>query len=64
MNETKKQKTPGSVFIVADIEGVSGVYDKRQCIPNTPEWREARDLITADVNAAIRGARAGPRGLL
>ncbi len=43
---------------MADIEGVSGVYDKRQCIPNTPEWREARDLITADVNAAIRGARA------
>ncbi len=58
VKRTKAQKPPLSAFIVADIEGVSGVYDKRQCIPNSPEWWETRDLITADINAAIRGCRA------
>ncbi|MCP4687633.1 MAG: M55 family metallopeptidase [Desulfobacterales bacterium] len=58
MKKNKKSKVPRSVFIVVDIEGVSGVYDKRQCIPDSPEWWKARDLITADINAAIRGARA------
>lgn len=48
---------PKSALILADIEGIIGVYDKKQCTPNTPEWTEARNLITADVNSAVRGLR-------
>lgn len=58
MNNVKRPKAPGSVFIVADIEGVSGVHEKRQCVPNSPGWGETRSLVTEDINAAIRGARS------
>lgn len=47
-----------SALILADIEGIVGVYRKRQCKPGTAEWRTARDLMTADVNAAVRGLRS------
>ncbi|TWI65768.1 D-amino peptidase [Desulfobotulus alkaliphilus] len=46
-----------SVLVLADIEGITGVYEKAQCKPHTPEWREARHLITADVSAAIAGLK-------
>ncbi len=53
---------PGSVLILADIEGAVGVNRKRQCKPHTGEWRKARLMLTEDVNAAIRGVRrAGAR---
>jgi len=49
------------VFISADIEGVTGVVTWHQC--GTPsgehyDWPFARRMMTHDVNAAIRGARA------
>lgn len=49
------------VFISADIEGVTGVVSWSQCgRPNADhyDYRWARERMTADVNAAIRGARA------
>lgn len=49
------------VYISADIEGVSGLVAWSQCGgPNaqTYDWAFARERMTADVNAAIRGARA------
>jgi len=48
------------LFISADIEGVAGVVDWDQCGPEDgPSWQEARELMTAEVNAAIEGALAG-----
>lgn len=44
-----------SALILADIEGIAGVCEKRQCTPYTPEWQKARNLITEDVNAAVLG---------
>ncbi|MCW7752595.1 M55 family metallopeptidase [Desulfobotulus sp. H1] len=49
--------TPKSALILADIEGITGVYEKKQCKPLTAEWQEARNLITADVSAAIAGLK-------
>lgn len=49
------------VYISADIEGCSGLVAWSQCGgPNaqTYDWAYARERMTADVNAAIRGARA------
>lgn len=50
------------VFISADIEGVTGLVSWSQC--GRPDGQHydyawARERMTADVNAAIRGARAG-----
>ncbi|SCX92603.1 M55 family metallopeptidase [Desulfoluna spongiiphila] len=42
-------------LILADIEGIIGVYDKAQCTPGADAWRQARHLLTDDVNAAARG---------
>jgi len=51
------------VLIMSDLEGVSGVDDHRQIYADIAEHRElykrARNLITEDVNAAIRGLRMG-----
>ncbi|MFM9872070.1 MAG: M55 family metallopeptidase [Fimbriimonadaceae bacterium] len=50
------------VYISADIEGVTGVVTWGQCgAPNSDhyDWAFARRMMTHDVNAAIRGARAG-----
>lgn len=50
------------VYISADIEGCSGVVTWRQCggpDGTHPDWAFARRMMTHDVNAAIRGARAG-----
>lgn len=51
-----------SVYISADIEGCTGVVNWKQC--GSPDgscfdWAFARRMMTHDVNAAIRGARAG-----
>jgi D-amino peptidase len=49
------------VFISADIEGVTGVVSWSQCGRPDGEhydFRWARERMTGDVNAAIRGARA------
>ncbi len=57
MKTNKIIQVPKSALIMADIEGIAGVYDKQQCKPGTQAWRMARDLITADVNSAIQGLR-------
>ncbi|MFI5385202.1 MAG: M55 family metallopeptidase [Fimbriimonadales bacterium] len=49
------------VFISADIEGVTGVVTWHQCGTQSSDhydWPFARRMMTHDVNAAIRGARA------
>ena len=46
------------IFISADIEGVSGVATNVQLKKND-EYQRFRKLMTADVNAAIRGAFNG-----
>jgi len=45
----------GKALILADIEGIIGVHQKAQCTPGRTEWKEARHLITKDVNAAAQG---------
>lgn len=50
------------VYLSADIEGITGLVSWAQCgRPNSDhfDYRWARERMTADVNAAIRGAKAG-----
>jgi D-amino peptidase len=47
------------ILIAADMEGITGVVHWDQVTPDHPEYSRFRKLMTADVNAAIRGAFAG-----
>jgi D-amino peptidase len=47
------------VFISADMEGISGISGPDQLNAAGSEYGRSRKLMAEDVNAAIRGARAG-----
>ena len=47
------------VFIVSDMEGVSGIVRWNQVNAGQGLYEEGRRLYTEEINAAIRGARAG-----
>ncbi len=47
------------VFISCDMEGVAGVVDWSQCRPGGHGYDAACELMLAEVNAAIEGAKAG-----
>ena len=46
------------VFIVSDLEGVSGVTNPGQIVGGSPMYEESRRLYTEEMNAAVRGAKA------
>ncbi|MEA3344717.1 MAG: M55 family metallopeptidase [Chloroflexota bacterium] len=47
------------IYIMTDMEGISGGREPFQCDPEHPEWQRARRLLVGDVNAAIAGAFDG-----
>src|SRR3954453_19356265 len=51
------QQRPLKVYISADMEGISGVASADQLSPASFEYAQARQWMTADVLAAIQGAR-------
>jgi D-amino peptidase len=54
-------QTSKKVFIITDMEGVSGIYDSDlQVQPfQSPRWEESHKLLTGEVNAAVEGLLAG-----
>jgi len=46
------------IYISADLEGISGVTRPEDLAPPGPRYPDARRWMTADVNAAVAGARA------
>ena len=47
------------VLIMSDMEGVSGIVVWEQVNGGAPMYEEGRKLYTEEINAAVRGARAG-----
>jgi D-amino peptidase len=47
------------VFLSTDMEGTAGVVDWEQCVGDGPQAAAGRQLLLAEVNAAIEGATAG-----
>lgn len=48
------------IYIVTDLEGISGVYKFAQTREtNTPEAKQAREFFMGDLAAVVRGLRAG-----
>lgn len=46
------------ILIAADMEGISGVINWDQTDPAHPEYQRFRHIMTAEVNAAVRGVLA------
>ena len=44
------------ILVAADMEGITGVVNWEQVTPGHPEYARFRRLMTADVNAAVKGA--------
>ena len=47
------------VHIISDMEGVSGIVKPEQTSGGDPMYDEGRTLYTEEINAAVRGAKAG-----
>ena len=47
-----------NVFVMVDIEGISGIYTKEQVLQDQRRFAEGRKYMTADVNACTRGLKA------
>jgi len=47
------------ILIAADMEGITGVVHWNQVMPSNSEYPRFQKLMTADINAAIRGAFTG-----
>src|SRR5437764_4685510 len=54
---TLSAQRPLKVYISADMEGITGVASVDQLGPANFEYQEAREWMTAEVLAAIQGAR-------
>ncbi len=57
-NPTLQAQQTMKIYISADMEGVVGVVTDQQLGPSGFEYERFRQLMTAEVNAAIDGARA------
>lgn len=44
------------IYVVCDMEGASGLWMREQVDPSASRYGEGRELLTADVNAAVAGA--------
>ena len=47
------------VHVISDMEGVSGIVKGPQTSGGAPLYEEGRRLYTEEINAAVRGAKAG-----
>ena len=50
---------PVKVIVISDMEGVAGIVKWEQTSGGDPMYEEGRRLYTEEINAAVRGARAG-----
>src|SRR5881392_3413782 len=47
------------VHIISDMEGIAGIVHPHQTNAGKPQYEEGRQLYTKEINAAVRGAKAG-----
>lgn len=46
-----------NVFIMVDIEGISGIYSKEQVLPSGTRFNEGRKFFTEEINACVSGLK-------
>jgi D-amino peptidase len=47
------------IYVITDMEGVSGISNEQQVQRDSPRYAEGQGLLAADINAAIAGAFEG-----
>ena len=47
-----------TVFVMADLEGISGVYTRDQVLPSLPRFNEGRKFLTRDINVCAEALKA------
>jgi D-amino peptidase len=47
------------IYILCDMEGTSGIWRREQTDSNSPHYQQGRELLMADVNAAVQGCCEG-----
>ncbi len=47
------------IYILADMEGISGIRDPGQVLPDSREYEHGRKLLIAEINAAVKAAFEG-----
>jgi len=47
------------VFVMVDMEGISGIVNSSQIMPDRVDYEEGRRYLTADVNACVKGCIEG-----
>lgn len=63
-NAVKSQEGP-KVLLYYDMEGISGANDPKQVLASHPDlYKGGREFLTGDVNAAVRGLKAGGAGAI
>lgn len=45
------------IYVMVDIEGISGVYCREQVLPSESRFTEGRKFLTEDINACVAGLR-------
>ncbi len=45
------------IYVMVDIEGISGIYCREQIIPTEYKFNEGRRLFTEEINACVEGLR-------
>ena len=45
------------IYVMVDIEGISGVYCREQVVPSESRFAEGRRFLTEDINACVAGLR-------
>ena len=47
-----------NVYVMVDIEGISGVYTRSQVLPTENRFQEGRNYMVEDVNSCVAGLKA------
>ena len=47
-----------NVYVMVDIEGISGIYTRSQVLPSEPRFAEGRRCMVEDVNSCVAGLKA------
>lgn len=48
-----------TIYVLADMEGISGITDPDQVFPESPYYNEGRRYMTYDINACVEGCLKG-----
>lgn len=51
------RKNSVTIYIFADLEGISGIFSREQVLTSGSRFQEGRDFMTADINAAAEGCK-------